>query len=180
MSVALLQPGATMASTVFITPEGWEVSVIHAATWIHRVNVFGPYYHWRQNWFVWPLLPPRPCLYVWLVLLPKVMVISEVHCATEGQVGVLSPSFCFWGPFGYPWLMLSPKALWMSIVCDAFWNHGDVCGLCCCQGLCWSLWPMLSPKAMGMFVVCVDVLGLFYSQRPCGSLWPMLSLTLKG
>lgn len=85
------------------------------------------------------MLPPKPFRCPSSVLLPEDTVMSVIHAAAEGHVGVCDPS--------------------------AAGDHAVVCGPCYHQKLCGCLWSVILPEAILVSVARavagdhVDVLG---------------------
>lgn len=83
------------------------------------------------------------------------------------------------------WPVFLLKAIKVSMVCAAVWNHVNVSGSCCCRSpywlrrpglpleviglsLCYPWGPHLGPAAAG---VCVDIHGPYYHQSFFVCLW---------
>ena len=95
-------------------------------------------YCWRLYWCGWPTRP--------LEAMPVMPVCAVAEC----QVWVWDPattwlcvdihSFCcHWRPWGYPWLMLKPEAVFAVCGLYAARSHIDVSSLCCHLRPWWCL-----------------------------------------
>lgn len=90
----------------------------------------------------------------------------------------------FGPPQKTPWFMVSPEAMFVSVICVTARGLLGVCGLCShpglisAQGSCGCLWSMLQPRVVLMSVALLSPEAMLKSLihanvRRC--LWPMMS-----
>lgn len=161
-SVVLLQLESVLMSVAHVTTEGY-------------VNVHGLCCNLNPCWCSWAMLllesywDERPSL-----PLEVIVMSSYMHCWKPG-LGLRS--CCSWSQCWCLWPIWPPKAMQISMVYAAAWDHADVYGPGFLWGPCLGLWSYCSGGGGEGGEGCIH--SLCCCQKLCGIPGSMFLLTIK-